>query len=106
MVEDIYVCEDRGWYCLVALVGAYVLVIFFLWTKLSFCFGGLITLFHCFIPRARFASYHYTREDSKRVCAHFSLHHSLRLVKVPAVLGAVFLSCTYKTINTPKERLK
>ncbi len=24
-----------------------------LWTKLSFCFGGLITLFHCSIPRAR-----------------------------------------------------
>ena len=24
MVEDIYVCEERGWYCLVALVGDYL----------------------------------------------------------------------------------
>ena len=38
-----------------------------LWTNLSFCFGGLITLFHCSIPRARFASYHHIRENSKRV---------------------------------------
>ena len=30
MVEDIYVCEDRGWYCLVALVSGYLLVYFFL----------------------------------------------------------------------------
>ncbi len=30
MVEDIYFCEDRGWYCLVELVGDYLLVYFFL----------------------------------------------------------------------------
>ena len=51
--------------------GAYHTVSLFhtsLWTKLSFCFGGLITLFHCSIPRARFASYHHTRETLQRVC--------------------------------------
>ena len=31
MVEDLYVCEDRGWCCLVVLVGDYLLVYFFLW---------------------------------------------------------------------------
>ena len=30
MVEDVYVCEDRGWYCLVAVVGGYLLVYFLL----------------------------------------------------------------------------
>ena len=30
MVEDIYVCVDRGGYCLVALVSGYLLVYFFL----------------------------------------------------------------------------
>jgi len=30
MVEDVYFCEDRGWYCLVALVGDYLLVYFLL----------------------------------------------------------------------------
>jgi hypothetical protein len=30
MVEDIYVCEDRGWFCLVVLVSDYLLVYFFL----------------------------------------------------------------------------
>ncbi len=41
---------------------------FSLWTKLSFCFGGLITLFHCSIPRKRFGSYHHTRETLRGVC--------------------------------------
>ena len=31
MAEDLYVCEDRGWCCLVVLVGGYLLVYFFLW---------------------------------------------------------------------------
>jgi hypothetical protein len=37
---------------------------FFLFTSLyqTFVLGGLITLFHCSIPLARFASYHHTRE--------------------------------------------
>jgi hypothetical protein len=30
MVENIYVYENRGWYCLVALVSGYLLVYFFL----------------------------------------------------------------------------
>ncbi len=30
MTEDTYVCEDRGWNCLVALVSGYLLVYFFL----------------------------------------------------------------------------
>ena len=30
MTEDTYVCEDQGWYCLVALVGDYLLVYFLL----------------------------------------------------------------------------
>ena len=30
--------------------------------------GGVITLFHCSLPRVRFASYHHTRETLKRVC--------------------------------------
>jgi hypothetical protein len=30
MSEDICVCEDQGWYCLVALVGDYLLVYFLL----------------------------------------------------------------------------
>ena len=47
----------------------FVIGFFFnLWTKLSFCFGGRITLFHCSIPRGRFTSYHHTRENLKRVC--------------------------------------
>ena len=72
-----------------------------LWTKLSFCFGGLITLFgqnfrlvlgglsrcfnclsrcfNCSIPRARFASYHHTRETLKRdsLCTLLSPETSL-----------------------------
>jgi hypothetical protein len=35
MVEDIYVCEDRGWYVLVTLVGGYLLVYFFLWSDVT-----------------------------------------------------------------------
>ena len=35
MVEDIYVCEDRGWYVLVALVGDYLLAYFFLWSDVT-----------------------------------------------------------------------
>jgi hypothetical protein len=30
MTEDIYVCEDQGWYCLVALVDGYLQVYFLL----------------------------------------------------------------------------
>ena len=30
MVEDIYVCEDQRWYCLVELVGDYLLIYFLL----------------------------------------------------------------------------
>jgi hypothetical protein len=30
MTEDIYVCENQGWYCLVVLVGGYLLVYFLL----------------------------------------------------------------------------
>ena len=30
MVEDIYVCQDQGWYCLVVLVGDYLLVYYLL----------------------------------------------------------------------------
>jgi len=39
-----------------------------LWTKLSLCFGGPITLFHCSVPRGRFTSYDHTRESLKGVC--------------------------------------
>ena len=35
MAEDLYVCEDRGWCCLVVLVGGYLLVYFFLWFDLN-----------------------------------------------------------------------
>ncbi len=30
MTEDIYIFEDQGWYCLVAVVGGYLLVYFLL----------------------------------------------------------------------------
>ena len=35
MAEDLYGCEDRGWCCLVVLVGGYLLVYFFLWFDLN-----------------------------------------------------------------------
>jgi len=45
-----------------------------------FVLGGLSRCFNCSIPRARFASYHHTRETLKRlVRAHSSLHRSLSL---------------------------
>jgi hypothetical protein len=31
MNEDLYVCEGRGWCCLIVLVGGYLLVYFFVW---------------------------------------------------------------------------
>jgi hypothetical protein len=45
-----------------------------------FVLGGLSHCFNCSIPRARFASYHHTRETLKRlVRAQSSLHNSLYL---------------------------
>ncbi len=35
MTEDLCVCEDRGWCCLVVLVGDCVQVYFFLWFDLN-----------------------------------------------------------------------
>ena len=35
MVDDVYVWEDGGWYLLVAQVGVYLLVYFFVWSDVT-----------------------------------------------------------------------
>jgi hypothetical protein len=35
MVDDVYVWEDGGWYVLVAQVGGYLLVYFFVWSDVT-----------------------------------------------------------------------
>ncbi len=35
MVEDVYVCEDQGWYTLVVIVGDYLLVYFLVWSDVT-----------------------------------------------------------------------
>jgi len=60
-----------------------------------FVLGGLSRCFNCSIPRARFASYHHTRETLKRACSCtlLSLQLSLSLIFTSqSLLAFVFYS--------------
>jgi hypothetical protein len=60
-----YSVYTLAWSRVAALVPSFF---FPLCTNLSFCFGGLITLFQLFHTPCKFASYHHTRETLKMVC--------------------------------------
>jgi hypothetical protein len=51
MSEDICVCEDQGWYCLVALVGDYLLVYFLLHYDITS--GNFLFFISLLIKKAR-----------------------------------------------------
>jgi hypothetical protein len=62
-------------------------------TKLSFCFGGFITLFQLFYTPCKFASYHHTRETPKRACLCTLV--SLRLPRSLSLVIQSFLSLSF-----------
>ena len=71
-----------------------------LWTKLSFCFGGLITLFQLFHTPCKVRKLPSHQRNSKKgfVCTHFSLHDPLSLSLSPVKVKEFQLSFFYNII--------
>jgi hypothetical protein len=69
-------------------------------TKLSFCFGGLITLFQLFHTPCKVRKLPSHQRNSKKgfVCAHFSLHDPLSLSLSPVKVKEFQLSFFYNII--------
>ncbi len=82
---------------------------FFVWTKLSFCFGGLITLFQLFHTPCKVHKLPSHQRNSKKgfVCAHFSLHDPLSLSLSPVKVKVFQISIFYNIsalIYLPRAR--
>ena len=69
-------------------------------TKLSFCFGGLITLFQLFHTPCKVRKLPSHQRNSKKgfVCGHFSLHDPLSLSLSPVKVKEFHLSFFYNII--------